>query len=333
MDPSLEGETQLIIALLELLSTRSWVPTGELLQALDISAPALAVAIERLCGWGLRIRTVNGEAYRVESPIHLLQVSRIRDGLPADWRGEMGVTVMPVVDSTNARLLCDWPDQVPWAILAEYQTNGRGRRGHRWHSPFGVNLYLSVAWTFDRSTDELSALPLAMGVCCTRALARLGLEKLAIKWPNDLWINEAKLGGILVESYHVGEVLRAVVGVGINVNMELACLRPEEVLWTTLRQEMTAQNKDVPDRNVLASALLANMADGLKLFSASGFGPFLNEWKSLDLMRDRAVSVSGPKKMTGIARGIDDKGALRVETPTGLVLVDSGDVTVRGVSE
>lgn len=332
MDSSLDDEIRLT-ALLELLSGSSWVSTHEILKTFDASAQTLAGAIQRLSDWGLTIGSLNGAAYRLESPIQLLRTSRIRGELPPDWQAVMGISVLPVVDSTNTRLLCDWPNQLPWAILAEYQSDGRGRRGRRWYSPFGVNLYLSVAWAFDRTHIELSTLPLAMGVCCIRALAPLGLAGLVIKWPNDLWINEAKLGGILVESCNVGEVLRVVVGVGINVNMDLGHSPPGAVLWTTLRNELTAQDKEVPDRNVLASALLTNIANGLRVFSAQGFGPFLNEWAARDMTRDRLVSVGVPEKITGIACGINEKGALRVKTSEGLILVESGDISIRVVSK
>lgn len=332
MDPSLE-EYQ-AIALLDFLSARSWVATGEIINTLGMSIETLSFAVRHLASWGLQIRILDEEAYRLESPVQRLRVSRIRSYLPPAWRAKIGISVMLVVDSTNTRLLRDWPDQIPSAIFAEHQTDGRGRRARGWHSPFGVNLYLSVAWTFNRSSTELSTLPLAVGVCCVRALASLGVEGIAIKWPNDLWILDAKLGGILVECCRTNGVLRVVIGVGINVNMNQDQLRSEEIQWATLQKALAVQNKAVPDRNKIAATVLANIADGLKLFSGSGFGPFRDEWASLDLTRDRIVCViSGSENMKGIARGIDDKGALCVETSTGMIHVHSGDVSLRVVSK
>lgn len=332
MAPSLDDEIQLI-ELLDLLSADSWVSTRELLNTLGTSAPKLSDAVQRLCDCGLVVDRLNGEAYRLKPLAQRLQASRILDQLPLQWRDKMGVTVVSVVDSTSTRLLSDWPDKIPWAILAECQTNGRGRRGRQWHSPFGVNLYLSIAWVFNQPSIKLSTLPLAMGVCCARALTPLGLEEVAIKWPNDLWIHGSKLGGILVECYRDGGVLRVVIGLGINVNMDQGQLQSQEVSWTTLRQVLTLQNKVVPDRNVLAATLLANIADGLRLFSVYGFQPFLDEWVLLDLTRDQAVRISGLEEVIGIARGIDDQGALRVETSRGMILVQSGDVSVRVTSK
>ena len=327
MDPSLE-ESQ-AIALLDLLSARSMVSTTEILNTLGMSAQMLSVAVRHLASWGLQIRNLDEQAYRLDSPVQRLRVSRIRSYLPPTWRDKIGISVMIVVDSTSTRLLCDWPDQVPSAIFAECQTNGRGRGDRRWHSPFGANLYLSVAWTFNQPSSELSTIPLAMGVCCVRALASLGVEGIAVKWPNDLWFQGAKVGGILVECYRSNGVLCVVTGVGINVNMNRGQLRSVEILWTTLKEALVIQNKAVPDRNAIGSAVLANIADGLKLFSGSGFGPFRDEWESSDLTRDREVCViSGSGNMMGVARGIDDKGALRVETVAGMIHVQSGDVSL-----
>src|SRR3546814_7105530 len=100
------------------------------------------------------------------------------------------------------------------------QTAGRGRRGRSWISPFGANLYLSIAWSWPAWPPELSALSLAIGVACAKVIENHGIADVRLKWPNDLLVDDRKLGGILIE--HRGEAggaCRVVVGIGLNLQM------------------------------------------------------------------------------------------------------------------
>src|SRR5918992_2048255 len=104
----------------------------------------------------------------------------------------------------------------PVLIAAEEQTAGRGRRGRRWHSAPGAGVTFSLGRRIRRPVRELAALSLVAGVAATRALRTLGVRKAALKWPNDLVVDGAKLGGILVETRSQGAAVYAVIGIGIN---------------------------------------------------------------------------------------------------------------------
>src|SRR3546814_20529580 len=100
------------------------------------------------------------------------------------------------------------------------QTAGRGRRGRSWISPFGANLYLSIAWSWPAWPPELSALSLAIGVACAKVIENHGVADVRLKWPNDLLVDDRKLGSILIE--HRGEAggaCRVVVGIGLHLQM------------------------------------------------------------------------------------------------------------------
>ena len=109
--------------------------------------------------------------------------------------------VLSAVDSTNSRLLAGTPPPYGCAdvCLAEAQHAGRGRRGRSWMTPPGAAIAMSVGWAFRAAGRDLQALSLAVGVAAARALVRSGARGVALKWPNDIWFEDRKVGGILVE--------------------------------------------------------------------------------------------------------------------------------------
>ena len=107
------------------------------------------------------------------------------------------------------------------AHMAEQQNSGRGRNNRKWVSPFGQNIYLSLAWRSNLTFSDIEGLSLAIGVQVAESLEELTKEKIKIKWPNDLLINEKKLGGILIETSSDGkDALEIIIGIGINVFMQ-----------------------------------------------------------------------------------------------------------------
>ncbi len=268
-------------------------------------------------------------------PLPALDADRIRSGLSGPATALLRyLTVMPETDSTNSAI-----DRLPrelqhaHVILAERQTRGRGRRQRNWHSPAGGNLYLSLGWRFDSDRQPLGSLPLVVAVCLSRALVRAGLDEHGIKWPNDLRVGDRKLAGVLVElkSSGSGPAL-AVAGVGLNVAMpggREADARIDQP-WTDLATEL-AQESESLDRNRLAAAVLDELLTGFARFEETGFESFEPDWRGRDQLRGRAVVLeSGPERIGGIARGIDDEGGLLIETPDGGIRAwHSGEVSVR----
>ena len=152
--------------------------SGEVLAArAGITRAALAKRMDHLRDWGLDLIAEAGRGYRLAAPLERLETERIRDALPASASKLLRrLDVLPRTDSTNQRLLEADPAQDPQALFAELQTAGRGRRGRAWRSPFGANLYFSLAWTFQSWPPQLTALPLAVGVACALALRKLGID-------------------------------------------------------------------------------------------------------------------------------------------------------------
>ena len=300
-------------------------------QRFGISRAALAKRVDHLRDWGLDISAVAGAGYRLAAPLQRLDAEQIRSALTGAARSAQ-VRVLTSTDSTNSQLLAADAADDPQVLFAEHQTAGRGRRGRDWVSPFGSNLYVSIAWTFPAWPPRLTALPLAMAVALARVVEAAGLPEVRIKWPNDLHLNGHKLAGILMETRgEAGGSCRVVVGVGLN-----AALSPTQAAgvtqpWTSLAAELSARQKPVPTRNALAALLVSELITALSHFGEHGFAPFAAEWKRRDALANRPVHVDAQPAIDGIARGIDSDGGLLIDTDAGRQVVHAGDVSVRAV--
>ncbi|HUR40619.1 MAG TPA: biotin--[acetyl-CoA-carboxylase] ligase [Verrucomicrobiae bacterium] len=316
-----------LLPLLRTLSDGAW-HSGEALAADGgVTRAALSKRVQKLIEWGLPIETQPGRGSRLIQSLELLDADLIRGHLSANARAQLRFTVLASTDSTNTQLMAAAGANDPQALLAEHQTGGRGRHGRRWHSPFGANLYVSLAWTFAQWPAALTALPLAVGVATARALASLELPALKLKWPNDLWHGDAKLGGILIEQRgETGGSCRVVIGLGLNVAMRTATSAEITQPWTSLHE---ALGKAV-SRNMLAARILDEWLAMLGRYALDGFTPFEPEFRALDLMRGRPVTVLLPEgEASGIARGVDEAGALLVDAGGERRRVLSGEVALR----
>ena len=316
-----------LLPLLRTLADGGWHSGEALAQEAGITRAGLSKRLQRLMQWGLEIETQPGRGCHLVHPLELLDADLIRGALPPALQGRLALRVLAGTDSTNTQLLnADGTDD-PQALLAEHQSAGRGRHGRSWHSPFGTNLYLSLAWTFAHWPPALTALSLATGVATAEALGELALPGLKLKWPNDLWIGEAKVGGILIEQRgESGGACRVVIGLGLNVAMRSATTAHIGQPWTTLAEALGA----APSRNALAARILASWVAMLERFALESFAPFEPRWRALDLLRNRAVTLQLPEgEVAGIARGVDESGALLVDAGETRRRILSGDVSLR----
>lgn len=263
----------------------------------------------------------------------LLNRSLILSRMPPPVRERLNVLqVESSLDSTNSALQRFPAEQQHCtAILAEQQEAGRGRRGKHWHSPFGRNLYLSLGWRFERPPAELGCLSLLTALSAARALSRAGLNGHGIKWPNDILLDGRKLCGCLVEVQgDVREHCHAVLGVGINVHMPASVSKVEiDQPWTDMESHSAACS-----RNTLAALLLEEMINHLSLFADQGFEPFRNDWRKNDLLTGRTVeALTGNVTVRGMVSGIDENGALLLDTGNDMLVLHSAEVSLRsGVS-
>jgi BirA family biotin operon repressor/biotin-[acetyl-CoA-carboxylase] ligase len=216
----------------------------------------------------------------------------------------------------------------PCLLVAERQSAGRGRHGRRWHAEPTRSLTFSIGWPCARA--DLSGLSLAIGVALADALEPPGNSlRIALKWPNDLWLVEVavsapagagrKLAGVLVETAPLGRARVAVIGIGINVGAQAV---PDASAGAASLDEIDPAATPATTLARIAAPLFA----ALRRFDGAGFAPFADRFAARDLLRGRRVAGQGARgELEGIAAGIGVDGALRIVTAAGTVAVTSGE--------
>lgn len=311
--------------------------SGEsLAAAAGVTRSAVWKAIEQLRELGLDIEAHTHRGYRLRSSAVPLDATELRRSLPAEIGAMLNaLEVVWESESTNAQLLAVPAPPVGQfdILIAENQTQGRGRRGRSWQSTLGGSLCLSIATTYEPLPRDLPALTLAIGVCVKRAVEIAGGKGLALKWPNDLVLaNElSKLGGILVElRAEAGGPAQVVIGIGLNISLSKAA-RERVVAAGNTPADLAECGVLASQRNRLAALVVEECVRGLERFGREGFVPFVEAWRGADSLRDRQIELheaSGTRR--GVARGIDRQGALQVDFENGTrVAVLAGEVTVR----
>ena len=278
--------------------------------------------------FGIELHALSGKGYRLPAPIELLNKTHIESELKNDFR-DLRVETFLSIESTNQYLLnkVAHGENGLCVVLAEHQTAGRGRRGRDWVSPFGANLYLSLLYQIKQPAQGLMGLSLAIAIAISRALSELVNIDVQLKWPNDILYQHKKLCGILLELQGEGFGPAEVVA-GIGLNVRLSGEDKKQISQPSISLEEIVGGK-IP-RNLLASAVIRNVLSVLKTFEQTGLSGFLAEWRRRDAFMDQPVSIQlGNKSIAGINRGIDEHGALLIETDGQIQRYYSGEISLR----
>lgn len=239
---------------------------------------------------------------------------------------------LETTDSTNrvARELGEQGAAHGSGVVAEAQSAGRGRLGRSWFSPPGKNLYCSYVVRPDIDLQDFPKLTMVAGLAAVRCLQQISTVPLGLKWPNDLFINSRKCGGILCESSTASGNAFAVIGFGINCNLSPADI-PEELRETAT--SLLAEGQARVDVGQLYSELRRHLLEAIAEFEEKGFAHILTRWNAHDLFRGTQMTWirEDRQPVTGISLGPDLDGALLVEDADGnRHKVISGDVTLAG---
>jgi len=300
--------------------------SGEALAArLGVSRASVFNALAGVVEHGVALQRVRGRGYRLARPWQRLEREEVRYWLGED-AGQFDIGILPQAASSNTLLLQRAGlGAAGGSVLAvELQTAGRGRLGRTWHAGLGSTLTFSLLWRFDCGLNALSGLSLAVGVAVARALNGLGAREVRLKWPNDILVEQGKLGGVLIEAQ--GDMLgpsAVVIGIGLNCSLS-------ESLVGRIDQPAVALDevcREIPERNRLLAALLRELAGVLRQFAQEGFAAFGGEWERYHLHQDRAMQLRmmDGSVVTGIARGVSSSGELRLETAEGMRQFNSGE--------
>lgn len=233
------------------------------------------------------------------------------------------VRVLERCTSTNAVLLAEDAAH-PVLLAAEYQTGGRGRRGRKWHSAPGAGATFSILRRMRCAPQRLSGLSLAVGVAAARALRALGAGEVELKWPNDLLVGGAKLGGILIETRLQGPATCAVIGIGINCRRRRAQSAPLRRRAISLEELM----RPAPARNAVIAAVAREVLGALEAYERSGLPGFVADWRALHAHEGQRLRVrlDDGRTLNGVAAGLAPSGALRLRTRSGVRDVASARV-------
>ena len=317
--------------LIALLADGQFHSGTELARILAVSRSAVWKHLQALDALGVACIAVSGKGYKLQRPLHLLNLEQINFYLAPKIKALIKkIDIHSVISSTNVYLQDIARDAADSGLvcLAEYQTAGKGRRGRSWVSPFGHNIYLSILWRYQNGPGAIAGLSMAIGVAVVRALRQAGVDEVGLKWPNDIYWRDRKLAGILIEvSGESGGPCEAVIGLGLNLYLPQQQAEAIEQAWVDLQQIMGDQV--MAQRNRLVALLLNEMMPVIAGFEEQSLPSYIDEWRSFDCMQGRSVSIYiGQQCFTGVVRGIDDQGLLLLEDGAGkLRAFASGEVS------
>jgi len=283
-----------------------------------------------------------------------LQKEIIWSGLSSKVRSQLvEFDVFSEIDSTNR-----WASQMMAdhgcggvLCLSEKQTAGRGRYGKSWYSPFGENIYFSWGCEIEKPIEELSTLSLVVGVHLAKAFEKIGVSNITLKWPNDLFLNEKKIAGVLIEvigspalTKTSGKLntVQVVIGVGININMRSDSENIAKP-WCSLLSEIEAngweqrfENYMIEHdgrkkicRNKLAKVLITDIIEGVMNFAEVGFDFYKAIWSRFDCLKNRrVVFCENQNRIVGVGRGISASGEYLVDVDGQIKTLKYGELSV-----
>lgn len=322
------------IKILEFLSDQNFHSGEDLAERLGVSRAAVWKRIKHLKQLpGIELQSLSGKGYRLTSDIELLKQDAINCYISKESIDKIaGFEVIPQLPSTNDYLNKQGPVDIGWGriCIAEYQTQGKGRRGRQWISSVGRDVTMSVKWGFEKSLSSLGGLSLAVGVAVAEVMTELGVKGHALKWPNDILIEGKKVAGILVEGF--GDMDGpgwATVGLGLNVSLSESEGQHIDQPWVAIDQFMV----DKVQRNALVGKLITALFSAFVLFDREGLAGFLSRWENYDAFRGEKVRLLvGKDEVLGTYQGINENGGLILHDGHRDKVYYAGEVSLRSLS-
>ncbi len=305
-------------------SRMDFVSGEEISSSLGFSRASLWKYINKLREDGYEIKASPHRGYSLKASPDKLYAHEISADLKTRSLGRKYIYHHEKVSSTNDLAYMLAEDNAPegTVVVAESQTKGRGRMARQWVSPRGGGIYMSVILRPDAEADEMPAITLIAASAIARSLKNVCGINVGVKWPNDIFLRDKKLCGILTEiKAQPDSVDFLVLGIGMNVNTPSDKLPP---CATSLKEHIGESVRRVE----LVRRMLKDLEDVYSVFGKSGFQALRDECRELSSVLGKKVNVVEHKRrITGTAKDIDEKGALIVQCDSGRVeRVFSGDV-------
>ena len=307
--------------ILGLLSSEHFVSGEELATQLGISRAAVSKHVDALEDYGVAIYSVKGRGYKLANPISLIDSARLIQSI------DNRCFYFDEIPSTNGFMLSHTSELKSGDVcVAEYQSAGRGRRGRIWVSPYGHHLYFSQFWSFPQGMAQAMGLSLVVACSLVEVLKSFGVDNIGVKWPNDIYLNYKKLAGILIEmSGQADSECQLIIGIGVNMAMSEDQGKGIDQPWSDL-----SSLTDMPNKTDLVIALHKQLKRDIQLFEREGLAAFKTRWQQADLFHSKEIRLlMGENHVDGICRGIDEQGAVLLETADGIQAYIGGEISLR----
>jgi len=328
--------------LLKLLADGKFHSGEKLAATLKVSRTAIWKMIPKIQELGLELHSIKGKGYKLVEPLNLLNEESIRKNIAEGSQDKFShIEIFQNIDSTSSYVMSILQNSQlkltgnkVFVCLAEQQSAGKGRRGRPWVSPYGCNLYFTIAREFNTGVSELEGLSLVVALAVVRVLTRNQVQELGIKWPNDVLWQGKKLAGILLEiSGDPTGLAQVLIGLGLNIDANLKVMADVDQAWVDIK----TISGSAPDRNELTAELLTEITTIIDEFERKGFTAFKTEWENFDALRHQEVELkthsNQPAGIIGKVMGVNEQGALILQTEKGVETFHGGELSPRLLKE
>lgn len=311
------------LKIIKLLSDGCFYTYNDIYQNIGITKKKIDIEINYLKILGLNFSKSFVKGLKLDKPIQLIDKKKISLQLLKNNK----IFIIPIIDSTSVFLINRIDTLKSGDIcVSEYQKKGRGRNGKNWFSPFGYNLYFSMYWNLLTKNNSIDGLSILVAISIAESLKKLGAEHVQIKWPNDIYLYNKKLAGILIDIIHIDKnKTKIVIGIGINLLMNFSFCKIKKNNYISL-QETSVKI----DRNFIFSFLIKNLKLYLSKFESKGLQCFIPSFLKLGIYLNKPIDlILKDRKISGIYRGIDFKGSLILEKNNFFTYWNFGNVSMR----
>lgn len=309
-----------ILKLIKILSNGSCYSKKEIANLIKTKKKKIKKYIFILKKMGIKINIIKNKKYQIKKKIFFLNKKKIYKFVK---KGK--IIIKPIINSTNKYLKSSIQNLKSGDVcLTEHQTNGQGRLGKYWFSPFGYNLYLSMYWQFNKKISNILSISLVVGIVVTETINRLTGSNIKIKWPNDLFLKKKKIAGILIESINKKNTNHIIIGIGINLNISFNNKIKQENKWTCLEE-----NGFLIEKNKLSGKIISSLHNEIIKFEKHGLKYFINRWITLDKFLNKKTKIFFKNNYKiGIAKGINKFGSFLLKKNGKIFSFQNGKILI-----
>ena len=299
--------------LLEQFSKFNFVSNKYLCSQLGLGFSEIRQRVDYLISRGLPVVT-SLSGYHLNEAIYIPSVARLQ------IKTELPIKFFSEIESTNSQMML--ADHKPGCVIALHQTSGRGRRGKIWRAAPGCALMFSVGDWLHAGTQVISSFPIWIGIAVCQFLRQIGIP-VKLKWPNDLWIDDSKIAGVLVETRGDRSRSFVVVGIGLNIIPTLGLNTPSAAASKYLGRPWSDDE---------TAGLIATVESAFLEYLDSTPQALKKSFCEVSSLNDQLVNASSEAgQIAGIVKGIDELGQLCILTHNGLEHLAAGDVSIRPI--